>query len=246
MFHFFNKKKYLVDYLDGFVDIHNHILPGIDDGAKSVEESIALLKGFAEIGVTRFIATPHIMHNYYPNTPQTISASLDLLKNAMLQENLKTISIEVAAEHMIDANFDFILEEGLTMPLKKDYLLLEMSYLQPPLNFQEAISNTASKRLFPILAHPERYTFLHQKTKKYAKYKQQGLLFQLNMLSLGDFYGKDVQKMALTLLDEGRIDFLASDVHNQTQLNAIKSIVFSNKMETQLLPVIGNTIENFF
>ncbi len=246
MLHIFSKKKYLVDYLDGFVDIHNHILPGIDDGAKTVEESVALLKGFAEFGVARFIATPHIMHNYYPNTPQTISASLDLLKNAMLQEKLKAISIEAAAEHMIDANFDLILEEGLIMPLKREYLLLEMSYLQPPLNFQEAISNTASKRLFPILAHPERYTFLHQKTKKYTKYKQQGILFQLNMLSLGDFYGKDVQKIAHTLLDEGKIDFLASDVHNQTQLNAVKSIVLSKKIENKVLSVISNTIENFF
>lgn len=246
MLQFFSKKKYLVDYLDGFVDIHNHILPGIDDGAKTVEESVALLKGFAEFGVTRFIATPHIMHNYYPNTPQTILASLDLLKNAMLQEKLKAISIEAGAEHMIDANFDLILEEGLIMPLKREYLLLEMSYLQPPLNFQEAISNTAGKRLFPILAHPERYNFLHHKPKKYAKYKEQGILFQLNMLSIGDFYGKDVQKIAYTLLDEGRIDFLASDVHNQTQLNALKSIVLSKKIENKVLSVIRNTIENFF
>lgn len=246
MFHFFSKRKFLIDYLDGFIDIHNHILPGIDDGAKTVEESIALLKGFAEFGVTRFIATPHIMHNYYPNTRETITIALDRLKNAMLQNKLKNIVIEAAAEHMIDANFDIILEEDSIMPLKKDYLLLEMSYLQPPLNFQEAISKTAGKRLFPILAHPERYNFLHHKPKKYAKYKQQGILFQLNMLSLADFYGKDVQKIAVTLLEEGQIDFLASDVHNQTHLNALKSITLSKKIESKLLPVIRNTIENFY
>jgi tyrosine-protein phosphatase YwqE len=243
---FFSKKKFLIDYLDGFVDIHNHILPGIDDGAKTVAESIALLKAFSEFGVNKFIVTPHIMHNYYPNTPETISAALDSLKDGMLDHNLKHITIEAAAEHMIDANFEVLLEQGEVMPMREMYLLMEMSYLQPPLNFEEAITKTASKRFFPILAHPERYNFLHHKPKKYIKYKQQGILFQLNMLSLANFYGKDVQKIAFNLLEAGQVDFLGSDVHNQTQLDALKSITLSKKTLEQILPVIQNTIEKFF
>lgn len=246
MFYFFIKKKFLVDYLGGFVDIHNHILPGIDDGPKKVEDSIALLKAFSETGVNKFIATPHIMNNYYPNTPATIFEALGLLKNEMLKTNLKHISIEAAAEHMIDGHFESLLDDGGFMPLKSDYLLVEMSFLQPPLNFDDAIIKIVSKRFFPILAHPERYRFAHHKPKKIAKLKQQGILLQLNMLSLSEFYGKDVQKVAFRLLDEGLIDFLATDVHNINQLETLKDLSLSKKSLEQLLPIISDTIERFY
>ena len=97
MFSFFSKKHFLIDHLEGFIDIHNHILPGIDDGAKTVEDSIELIKGFNEFGVKDFICTPHIMENYYPNNPSTIQSSLSLLKNALKMNNLEHINIEAAA-----------------------------------------------------------------------------------------------------------------------------------------------------
>ncbi|CAM4415503.1 tyrosine-protein phosphatase [Zobellia nedashkovskayae] len=246
MFQFFNKKKFLVDYLDGFIDIHNHILPGIDDGAKTVDESIALIRSFSEFGVKHFIATPHIMSNYYPNTRETIESSLTELKNALLQNGLKDISLEASAEHMIDDNFESLLENEGIMPLKKDYLLVEMSYLQPPINFEEAIIKTASKRFFPILAHPERYGFLHHRKKRYQEYKDNGILFQMNLLSLSEYYGKEVPKVAVELLENGLIDFIASDVHNMAQLNALKKLTLSKKMIEQLLPLINNTIQTFY
>lgn len=245
MFHIFSKKFFLVDYLEGFVDIHNHILPGIDDGAKTVEESIALIKGFSEFGVKSFVATPHIMHNYYPNTPQTIENSLTLLKNELLRENMKDISIAAAAEHMIDDNFESILKNGEVMPLRKNYLLVEMSYLQPSINFDDAIQQIASARYFPIFAHPERYGYLHNSFRKYYKYKKQGLLFQMNLLSLSDYYGKEVQKTAYKLLEKGLIDFMASDVHNMNQLNSLKKIKVSKKILDTLFPVLKNTINDF-
>ncbi|CAM4384957.1 tyrosine-protein phosphatase [Zobellia nedashkovskayae] len=246
MFQFFNKKKFLVDYLDGFIDIHNHILPGIDDGAKTVDESIALIRSFSEFGVKHFIATPHIMSNYYPNSRETIESSLTELKNALLQNGLKDISLEASAEHMIDDNFESLLENEGIMPLKKDYLLVEMSYLQPPINFEEAIIKTASKRFFPILAHPERYGFLHHRKKRYQEYKDNGILFQMNLLSLSEYYGKEVPKVAVELLENGLIDFIASDVHNMAQLNALKKLTLSKKMIEQLLPLINNTIQTFY
>lgn len=236
----------MVDYLDGFIDIHNHILPGIDDGAKTVDDSIALIRSFSEFGVKHFIATPHIMSNYYPNTRETIGASLTELKNALLQNGLKDVSVEASAEHMIDDNFENLLENEGIMPLKKDYLLVEMSYLQPPINFEEAIIKTASKRFFPILAHPERYGFLHHRKKRYQEYKDNGILFQMNLLSLSEYYGKEVPKVAVELLENGLIDFVASDVHNMSQLNALKKLTLSKKMIEQLLPLINNTIQTFY
>jgi len=246
MFHIFGKKHFLIDHLENFVDIHNHILPGIDDGAKTPEDSLALIKGFTEFGVTNFIATPHIMHNYYANNPQTINAALALVKNEFLKNDLKTISVEASAEHMIDDNFEVILENGGIMIMRKEFLLVEMSYLQPPINFDEAIIKVVSKRLFPILAHPERYNFLHHRLKKYSSYKEQGILFQLNLLSLGNFYGKEVPKIAAKLLDEGLIDYVASDIHNLNQLNSLKNLTISKKHIRQLLPIINNTIETFY
>ncbi|MEO1012633.1 MAG: CpsB/CapC family capsule biosynthesis tyrosine phosphatase, partial [Bacteroidota bacterium] len=106
MFQIFGKRKFLIDYLKGFVDIHNHILPGIDDGAKTVQESISLIKGFAEFGVTNFICTPHIMNNYYNNTPDTIRNAFYMLEKEIKNRQMDNISIDFAAEHMIDDNFE--------------------------------------------------------------------------------------------------------------------------------------------
>lgn len=228
------------------MDVHNHILPGIDDGAKTVEEAISLIKGFSEIGVQRFIATPHIMHNYYPNNPESINASYSLLKEELLKNNLRNIYLEASAEHMIDSDFERILDEKAIMPLKNTYLLVEMSYLQPSINFDTAIQKIASNRYFPIFAHPERYGYLYREFPKYRKYKKQGILYQMNLLSLGTYYGKDVHKTALKLLDEGMIDFVASDVHNQQHLKALKEIKISNKVLDALLPIIEKTISNFY
>ena len=245
MFHFFTSKKFLIDYLEGFVDIHNHILPGIDDGAKTVEESIELINGFSQIGVKDFIATPHIMHNYYPNSPETINDSLMLLKNELLKKDMKDVSIQAAAEHMIDDNFEAILEDGAIMPLGDNYLLVEMSYLQASINFDEAVDKTTKHGFFPILAHPERYLYLNNNFKKHREYKKQGLRYQLNLLSLGTYYGKEVQQMAFKLLNEGMIDFVGSDIHNMHQLQSLKEIKVTSKVLKPLLPIIETTNQTF-
>ncbi|MDX1768038.1 MAG: CpsB/CapC family capsule biosynthesis tyrosine phosphatase [Arenibacter troitsensis] len=245
MFYFFQKKKFLVDSLENFIDIHNHILPGIDDGAKTVEDSINIIKGFADFGVTTFIATPHIIHNYYPNNPKTINDSLLVLKSELSKQNMNDVSIQAAAEHMIDANFESLLEKESVMPINKGYLLVEMSYLQPSINFKDAIQSISEHSFFPILAHPERYIYLHNNFSNYKKYKKQGILFQMNLLSLSDYYGKDVQKMAVKLINEGLIDFLASDVHHLQQLTMMQNMKITDKLLTRILPLIENTNINF-
>ncbi|MBD0849815.1 tyrosine-protein phosphatase [Maribacter arenosus] len=245
MFDFFRKKKFLVDYLEGLLDIHNHILPGLDDGAKNVTESIALIKGFAEMGMTDFIATPHIMHNYYPNNQDTIKEALLRLKNELLAQKLKDVSLRAAAEHMIDDNFEAILEKGEIMPMGGNYVLVEMSYLQPSINFNEAIIKISSINHFTILAHPERYIYLHNAYSKYEGYKKQGILFQLNLLSLSEYYGKEVQKMAFKLLEDGFIDFVGSDVHNMKQLNSLKEVQLGTKMLEILKPIFLKTNNTF-
>jgi tyrosine-protein phosphatase YwqE len=246
MFHIFSKKKFLVDYLQNFVDIHNHILPGIDDGAKNVQESIELILGFRELGITNLVATPHIMNNFYPNTRETINSSLDELTNELLANDIKEFSIEASAEHMIDDNFEELLARSEVMPMRKQYLLVEMSYLQPSINFDDAIIKTSGKQLFSILAHPERYNFLHGQMKKYTQYKKKGIQFQLNLLSLGEYYGGEIPKIACKLLNEGLIDYVASDIHTIYQLNSLRKITLNNRMVKQLMPIINNTIRTFY
>ncbi|MEP3209520.1 MAG: CpsB/CapC family capsule biosynthesis tyrosine phosphatase [Maribacter sp.] len=245
MVNFFTKKRYLIDLLEGFIDIHNHILPGIDDGAQTLDDSISLIKGFSDFGVHDFVATPHIMHNYHDNTPDTINASLQLLTEGLEKSKITGINIKASAEHMIDDNFETILEQKKVMPLHDQHLLVEMSYLQRPINFDKSISAITSNRYFPVLAHPERYNFLHGRPRKYGDYKKQGIQFQLNMLSLGEFYSKEVQKVAFKLLEEGMIDFIGSDVHNMNQLNSLKELSIKKKTEAQLIPIIADTIAQF-
>ena len=246
MLQFFTKKRFLVDYLKNFVDIHNHILPGIDDGAETVEDSLALIGGFGELGISHFIATPHIMHNYYDNDATTIGNSLDQLKITLLENNLKDISIEAAAEHMIDDNFEVLLDENKVMPIRREYLLVEMSFLQSSLNFDEAIKKTMKHGLYPILAHPERYVYLHRELKKYQSFKKQGVLFQLNLLSLGEYYSNEVRKTAHYLLQNGFIDFVATDVHNERHLNALKEIQISGEVIDKIHKPIEKTIQQFY
>ncbi len=247
MISFFQKKVYLVDYLHGLVDIHNHILPGIDDGAKTVDDSLELLNGFAEFGMTKFICTPHIMHNLYDNTPKTISKSFGLLSNALVEKGITKVQIEFAAEHMIDDNFEALLEKGDVLPIGKHHLLVEMSYLQPSFNFDIAVHKIAKKNYFPVLAHPERYMYFHSKYGKYQSMKANGIQFQLNLLSLtSDSYGSDVKKIADKLLNDGFFDFVGTDVHNMRQLGLLKEVKVSKKILTQLLPIIESTIQNFY
>jgi len=245
MFTFFSKNKFLVDYLEGFIDIHNHILPSIDDGAKNVEESVEILKGFSEIGITNFVATPHIMQDFHPNNPNTITKALETLQIKLDQLNMRNIVIEAAAEHMIDSNFESILDKGEVVPLKERYLLVEMSYLQPSINFKVSIEKIKSKGYFPILAHPERYQFLWGHRNKYKKYREMGILFQMNLLSLGNYYGPEVKKNAMYQLDNGQIHFMGSDIHNLQHIQALKEIKISNKAVSKVLAILENSIQEF-
>lgn len=246
MFTFFSKKGFLVDHLAGFVDIHNHILPGIDDGAKTLDDSIQLIDGLSGFGVKKIICTPHIMHDYYPNTLRSIKESFQLLQEELIIRNKNKIPLDFSAEHMIDENFENLLENNAVVPLKNQYLLIEMSYLQPSLGFENAVQKIASARLFPILAHPERYTYLHQNKDNYKYYKKQGILLQLNLLSLSGHYGNEIRRISIWLLDNGLVDFVATDIHNLAQLNELKETRVSKKIINSIFPIIERNLEYFY
>jgi protein-tyrosine phosphatase len=224
---FFNKKNIPLTnfFKNDFVDIHSHLLPGIDDGAKDLNASIALIEKMSSYGIKSFITTPHILGDVYPNTPEIIKSKLQTVKNELLKRNITDISIDAAAEYMMDEQFSEMIEKDeKLLTLKDNHVLVEMSYFSPPINLYEVLFKLQLKGYKPVLAHPERYNFYHTDFKSYYKLKQAGCLFQLNLLSLTEHYGKDVRKISKTLLKENLYDFVGTDTHHQRHLEMLLKI----------------------
>lgn len=245
MFHFFSKKLFFKDLLEDFVDIHNHILPGIDDGAKTVENSLLLVKKMKTLGIKQFIPTPHIMQDFYPNTDETIGSAYQNLLEALTSKLLGSITLNPAAEYMLDSHFESLLENRNLFTLKKDYVLVEMSYFQAPINLEDIIFKIKTQGYSPVLAHPERYSFYHNNLEYYKRLKQLGCFFQLNMLSLSEHYGKSVEKTANYLIEEQLIDFIGTDIHNENHIDKISNIVLNKRNNESLNKIIKNTNRTF-
>jgi protein-tyrosine phosphatase len=229
---FFKKKIPLTDFFtDGFVDIHSHLLPGIDDGAKDMDTSIALLLKMASYGIKNFITTPHVLGSVYPNSSEVIKQKLAAVKKELEKREIKGISIQVAAEYMLDGEFSALLDQKDILVLKDNYILVEMSYFSAPINLYELLFKIQLKGYKPVLAHPERYNFYHTDFKSYYKLKQAGCLFQLNLLSLTDQYGKGVQKTSEKLLKENLYDFVGTDTHHQNHLELLPKIGTKKTLE---------------
>lgn len=206
----------------GFTDWHSHILPGVDDGIKTIEESIEVLNAYQELGFKKVWLTPHIMEDY-PN-------ETDFLKERFkeLQAHWKgNMEIRLASENMLDSLFEERLERNDFLPIGEDgkHLLVETSYYTPPYGMDEMLENIRKKGFFPILAHPERYRYMEK--ENYKKLKEIGVKFQLNFLSLVGGYGEGAQRKAEWLIENDMIDFLGSDVHRLESI--MQSIALSPK-----------------
>ena len=243
MISIFQKKEFLIDKLEGITDIHNHILPGIDDGAAGVEDSIQLLSRFHKRGISKFICTPHIMNDYYPNTPECIYNALNKAMDG-LQSNpaLKEIKIKAAAEYMMDQSFLELLENNELLTLKDKYVLVEMSYFQAPINLKEILFKLQTQGYKPVLAHPERYAYYHSKDlRKYEELRNRGCLMQINALSLSPHYGTNMQTIGSKLLEAGMIDFIGSDTHREQHIDKLEMIKLNKKISAQIQSVIEKT-----
>lgn len=241
LLHFFKQKKpYLRDLIpDNFIDIHSHLLPGIDDGASTIEESANLINGLEEIGFKKFITTPHIMGEIWNNTSSGINEKLATTLSEIKVPNINN-RLKAAAEYMMDGEFTELFKKEKLLCLKDNHVLVEMSYLNPPIQLYEILFELQVAGYQPILAHPERYLFYHEASlANYRKLKNVGCQFQLNMLSTTGYYGERVAKTADLLLKNGLIDFIGSDVHHKRHLEFMhKKIVLKNF--EYLTPVFQN------
>lgn len=243
---FFKKKKIPLNefFPQGFVDIHSHLLPGIDDGAKDLETSIALIQKMASYGIKNFITTPHILGDVYPNTPEVIKRKLKEVTDELKRRNLLDISISAAAEYMMDEKFTDLIEKEQLLTLKDNLVLVEMSYFSPPINLYEILFQLQLKGYKPILAHPERYNTYHNNFKEYYKLKRAGCLFQLNLLSLTEHYGKHIQKTTEKLLKENMYDFVGTDAHHHQHLETLQKIGTLKNLKS-IEDLMKSTIERF-
>jgi len=243
---FFKKKEIPLHefFPKGFVDMHSHLLPGIDDGAKDLETSIALIQKMASYGIKNIITTPHVLGDVYPNTPEIIKRALKEVRTALLERNITDITIDAAAEYMLDEQFSAILEKDKLLTLKDNYVLVEMSYFNAPINLYELLFEIQLKGYKPVLAHPERYHFYHHNFKEYYKLKTAGCLFQLNLLSLTEHYGKHAQKTAEKLLKEHMYNFVGTDAHHEKHLDIVRKV--STKKNKNLLETIMQKNINSF
>jgi len=223
IFPFFKKKDTKEEIPRLSVDLHSHLIPGIDDGSQSMAESMILLKGISELGYEKVITTPHIMLDAYRNTPEIIREGLDALRQAAREENIE-IEIEAAAEYYLDDGFYDLLKKGDMMTINGEYLLFETSYFAKPLQLEEMIFAITSSGYKPLMAHPERYRYIKDPMKEYSRFKELGVLFQVNLNSFAGHYGKSAKALANFLSKEGMIDFLGSDVHHKKQVETLSNV----------------------
>ena len=206
----FNTKTKIADsgIFQGFIDCHCHILPGVDDGVETMEESLAILSRYEQLGIKEVWLTPHIMEDV-PNTPAALCQRFAELTAAYKGH----ILLHLSAENMLDSLFLERFETGDLLPWGKEvnHLLVETSYYKAPANFHKLLQNIKSKGYFPILAHPERYLYMPR--LEFSSLKQQGIEFQLNLFSLLGMYGKTVKENAEFLLEQGLYDYVATDLH---------------------------------
>lgn len=225
MLSFFKPKPVLKDLLpDNYVDIHSHLLWGIDDGARTFEDTLRLTKALQSFGISQLITTPHIIEHVWDNYPEQIQAKKDETI-VELRNNQINIPFRAAAEYMMDEHFVQLFQNGKLLTLKDNYVLVEMSYINPPIQLYTILFDLQVAGYIPVLAHPERYLFYHHDFEEYQKLKKAGCRFQLNLLSVVGYYGEGIARIAEKLLQNGMYDFVGSDVHHDNHIAAFEQKV---------------------
>ena len=235
LFDIFRKKEPpLPDYSELLTDMHSHLIPGIDDGAAEIEDSIELIRNLHDLGFRKLFTTPHVMSDYYRNSPEIILSGLEKVRSAIAAEGIE-MEIHAAAEYYLDDGFVKKLENEKLLTLgKNNYLLFEISYINCPDNVEEVIFRLQVLGYTPILAHPERYPFWYGNYEKYRKLKDMGALFQLNINSIGGYYGPDARRAADYLINEGLVDLLGTDCHHLRHIEALHRTLHAPSLKKAL------------
>jgi len=238
------KKKNAVTTSPLLVDIHSHLLPGLDDGVKTLDESLEVILYLQSLGYRKLITTPHVMADAYKNSEATILEKLEEVKS-FLNEKKIDIQLEAAAEYYLDEGLIQKLENKETLlTIGEKFLLFETNFLNEPFNLKDFIFLATTKGYKLILAHPERYLYLHENLSKAEDLLDRGVLFQINISSITGFYSKQARQVAYQFIDRGWVHWLGSDCHHLNHAQLVKE-ASSNKYfrKALTLPLLNNTLQ---
>lgn len=220
MLKWFSKKKEQeltpLDFSLLKTDMHSHLIPGIDDGAPDLEVSINMLKKLQQLGFQKVVTTPHIMSDFYKNTPENITQGLEVVR-AELKNQALDIEIEAAAEYYVDYDFEQKIGKEQFLTFGDNFILIEFSFMEAPVNLLDIIFKLQLQGYKVVLAHPERYGFLDK--KDYEDFRTRGVFLQLNLLSLIGHYSGPIQQQAEWLIAQKMVSFVGTDCHNMNHAN---------------------------
>lgn len=216
-------------------ELHCHIIPGVDDGSDTPENSLQYVKALAEMGVENILFTPHHTEPKFLNTPEIIEPKFQALREEVIKAGIAVNLEDYSFEYRIDSSFIQMSQSGKwgeescqLRPLKGRYLLIENGFNQPLYNLEDVLRDLQERGWFLIMAHPERYHYYMERgLRPYERLADLGVEFQCNILSFCGYYGEHTQKMALRLLDEGFISFLGSDLHNLHHVELLQDFLRS-------------------
>lgn len=197
------------------LDFHSHILPGLDDGARDLDDSLMLASAMKGWGFERVYCTPHI-NAIYRNTPESIRPAFEQLQEALGTHNID-LDIRMSAEYrLVPETWPEVLEKGWIMPIEDKFILMELPISRRSemknISPQEEFRKILSMGLTPILPHPERYGYLSQ--EELIKFVELGVKIQCNYGSLAGLYGDEAEETARSLINKGIVSFLGTDMHN--------------------------------
>ena len=216
-------------------DVHSHFIPGIDDGAQTLEQSIELISAMHELGYSKVITTPHVMADGYMNTPEIILSGLETVRRELLVKGIP-MEIDAAAEYYLDHELETLVKQKRVLTFGDNLLLFELPFISEPMVLLSVVFEMQTAGYRPVLAHPERYQFWHQDFTMMEKLKDRGVLFQLNTIALMGAYGPSAKKCAEKLIDLGWYELLGSDCHSMGHVDAIKA----SRTEQYLHKLLGS------
>jgi protein-tyrosine phosphatase len=223
-------------------DMHSHLIPGIDDGAPDLKTSIELIKELKKLGFSKLITTPHTMQGLYSNTTEIITSGLKDLQDEVEKQKIG-IKIEAASEYFMDIHLEQLIEKEDILSFGKErYVLVEMSFAAPSVNYESIIFNLKMKNYTPVLAHPERYSYWHKKPEKFNQIIEMGCLLQVNLLSIAGYYGKDIKKSAVNFIQNNQASFLGSDVHHNKHLKSIQNQLPESRKIIEGYPFLNTSL----
>lgn len=209
-------------------DIHCHIVPGVDDGSPDVETSVELVARMMELGLTKIIPSPHVTAMTFENSRETLDGPFARLQTALDAGGMSGVVQPYGAENRIDELFQKNLDEQTVISHPGKNILMENAFVQEPWGLDNIIFNVKVRGFQPFFAHPERFAYYIARPKR-LKELHQYIPFQVNVLSLAGYYGKEVRKMATEMVDAGLVDFLGTDIHAFRHTDCLKEYLASKE-----------------